>query len=106
MGSGFKPAEALYPIRSRGGTDFLADLAHDYQKTLNENSRTKEDHDLPAQAPAPRAWPAEIHPMLATLVDDPFSDSDWIFETKWTVFDRSVSSVAARRALCRGTRLR
>src|SRR5438045_3900074 len=33
--------------------------------------------------------PAEIHPMLATLVDDPFSDPDWIFETKWDGF-RSI----------------
>ncbi|HKY27617.1 MAG TPA: non-homologous end-joining DNA ligase [Pyrinomonadaceae bacterium] len=27
--------------------------------------------------------PAVINPMLATLVDRPFSDPDWIFETKW-----------------------
>ena len=27
--------------------------------------------------------PSQIKPMLATLVDDPFSDPDWIFETKW-----------------------
>jgi bifunctional non-homologous end joining protein LigD len=27
--------------------------------------------------------PAIINPMLATLVDDPFSDPDWLFETKW-----------------------
>ena len=27
--------------------------------------------------------PAMINPMLATLVDRPFSDPDWIFETKW-----------------------
>ena len=33
--------------------------------------------------------PDVIKPMLATLVDDPFSDSDWIFETKWDGF-RSV----------------
>src|SRR5258707_11569023 len=33
--------------------------------------------------------PAVIHPMLATLVDDPFSDPEWIFETKWDGF-RSV----------------
>src|ERR1700739_2781553 len=26
--------------------------------------------------------PSEIQPMLATLVDEPFSDPDWIFETK------------------------
>jgi len=27
--------------------------------------------------------PKVIKPMLATLVDDPFSDPDWLFETKW-----------------------
>jgi bifunctional non-homologous end joining protein LigD len=29
------------------------------------------------------AMPHVIHPMLATLVDKPFSDPDWLFETKW-----------------------
>ncbi len=29
------------------------------------------------------AMPAIINPMLATLIDRPFSDPDWIFETKW-----------------------
>ena len=33
--------------------------------------------------------PTVIHPMLATLVDEPFSDPEWIFETKWDGF-RSV----------------
>src|SRR6476659_9110499 len=33
--------------------------------------------------------PEEINPMLATLVDDPFSDPEWIYETKWDGF-RSV----------------
>ena len=33
--------------------------------------------------------PSIIKPMLATLVDDPFSDPDWIFETKWDGY-RSV----------------
>lgn len=27
--------------------------------------------------------PAIINPMLATLIDQPFSDPEWIFETKW-----------------------
>jgi bifunctional non-homologous end joining protein LigD len=30
--------------------------------------------------------PAVIHPMLATLVDEPFSHPDWVFETKWDGF--------------------
>lgn len=29
------------------------------------------------------AMPAVVKPMLATLVDDPFSDPEWLFETKW-----------------------
>ena len=33
--------------------------------------------------------PEVIHPMLATLVDEPFSDPAWVFETKWDGF-RSV----------------
>jgi bifunctional non-homologous end joining protein LigD len=36
--------------------------------------------------------PAVIKPMLATLVDEPFSDPEWIFETKWDGF-RSVCFV-------------
>ncbi|HEX3086832.1 MAG TPA: non-homologous end-joining DNA ligase [Pyrinomonadaceae bacterium] len=33
--------------------------------------------------------PSQIKPMLATLVDEPFSSPDWIFETKWDGY-RSV----------------
>src|SRR5205823_358350 len=29
------------------------------------------------------AMPHVVHPMLATLVDEPFDDDDWIFEIKW-----------------------
>src|SRR5215468_4998120 len=36
-----------------------------------------------------RSMPTIIRPMLATLVDEPFSDPEWIFETKWDGF-RSV----------------
>ena len=30
-----------------------------------------------------QAMPRSIHPMLATLVDDPFDDDQWLFEIKW-----------------------
>ena len=30
-----------------------------------------------------RPMPSAIHPMLATLVDEPFDDEDWLFEIKW-----------------------
>ena len=41
--------------------------------------------------------PAEIKPMLATLVDEPFSDPEWIFETKWDGF-RSVCFIGGGEA--------
>src|SRR5947207_8539745 len=41
--------------------------------------------------------PDVIHPMLATLVDEPFSDPEWIFETKWDGF-RSVCFIKNGRA--------
>ncbi|MFN2576470.1 MAG: non-homologous end-joining DNA ligase [Pyrinomonadaceae bacterium] len=41
--------------------------------------------------------PSEIHPMLATLVDDPFSDPEWIFETKWDGF-RSICFIKGSEA--------
>src|SRR5437763_16560311 len=56
------------------------------KKTANTKTNTL--------CPAARAarMPAEIRPMLATLVDDPFSDPEWVFETKWDGF-RSVCFV-------------
>ena len=41
--------------------------------------------------------PAIVHPMLATLVDEPFSDPNWVFETKWDGF-RSVCFVQNKKA--------
>jgi bifunctional non-homologous end joining protein LigD len=41
--------------------------------------------------------PAEIRPMLATLVDDPFSDPQWIFETKWDGF-RAICFISGGKA--------
>jgi bifunctional non-homologous end joining protein LigD len=36
---------------------------------------------VPGSRKAP--MPDQIQPMLATLVDEPFSDKEWIYETKW-----------------------
>src|ERR1700687_1396028 len=44
-------------------------------------AKTKAKHVCPGAERA--VMPKTIKPMLATLVDDPFSDPDWLFETKW-----------------------
>jgi bifunctional non-homologous end joining protein LigD len=36
-----------------------------------------------SSTPSKRAMPTEIHPMLATTVDEPFDSPDWLFEIKW-----------------------
>jgi bifunctional non-homologous end joining protein LigD len=43
------------------------------------------------------AMPRVIHPMLATLVDDPFEDQQWLFEIKWDGY-RAISFVRGGRA--------
>ena len=41
--------------------------------------------------------PEVIHPMLATLVEKPFSNPDWIYETKWDGF-RSICFIKGGQA--------
>jgi bifunctional non-homologous end joining protein LigD len=55
-----------------------------------KRNRTK-SRDL-CTAARKSSMPTMIRPMLATLVDEPFSDPQWIFETKWDGF-RSVCFV-------------
>src|SRR4029077_19419619 len=66
------------PSAHADGTDSI------YQMTRKRSGSTS----ICANARAARV-PSVIKPMLATLVDEPFSDPDWIFETKWDGF-RSV----------------
>lgn len=64
-------------------------------------TRKKVTSKRSASEPCPAArktrMPTVIHPMLATLVDDPFSNPEWIFETKWDGF-RSVCFVRKGKA--------
>ncbi len=56
-------------------------------RARKSSKRIKTNTVCPAARKA--RMPSIIKPMLATLVDDPFSDPEWIFETKWDGF-RSV----------------
>src|SRR3954470_1984069 len=61
------------------------------KKTAAKKSRTARPPKLaqPCAAARKARMPTIIQPMLATLVDEPFSNPGWIFETKWDGF-RSV----------------
>ena len=63
------------------------------RKPSTKKRSTKEQLTAAVCSAARKAhMPAIIHPMLATLVDEPFSDPEWIFETKWDGF-RSICFV-------------
>ena len=63
------------------------------QSTTKRSPAKKSQKPPPANVPSgicstarAASLPALIHPMLATLVDYPFSNPEWIFETKWDGF--------------------
>jgi bifunctional non-homologous end joining protein LigD len=63
------------------------------KKTKAPARKRSSSEDAPNSSEAPevgalkgaarRAMPAAIHPMLATPVDDPFDDPEWLYEIKW-----------------------
>lgn len=53
-------------------------------KTLLPDTKKTKKSGTPAMAGAKTApMPEIVKPMLATLVDEPFTDDDWLFEVKW-----------------------
>ncbi|MEJ6981454.1 DNA ligase D [Pedobacter sp. P351] len=70
---------------------------------LTEDEETKEFdlESLLKQAPKSKA-PADIKPMKATLVDEPFDDPDWLYEVKWdgyraiAVIDKNGAELISR----------
>lgn len=52
------------------------------EKLLNEPEESTDVTALLKKAPK-KKFPAGIKPMLATLVDEPFDDPDWVYEVKW-----------------------
>ena len=68
----------------------------DQSKSGNKSSPKKSLAIICPRARTAR-MPAVIQPMLATLVDAPFSNPEWIFETKWDGF-RAICFVERNHA--------
>ncbi len=67
---------------------------HIPKRTTNEAIAAQ----LEALADAHRGpMPAAIHPMLATLVEEPFDDDQWLFEVKWDGY-RAVTFIKDGKA--------
>jgi bifunctional non-homologous end joining protein LigD len=62
--------------------------------------KSKDDHSAAENSEPPKTshrkrkdkMPHHLRPMLATLVEDPFDDSDWIFEVKWDGY-RAITEI-------------
>jgi bifunctional non-homologous end joining protein LigD len=67
------------------------------KRVANKAAVAKKTSTKPCAKARAARMPDVIHPMLATLVDEPFSDPDWVFETKWDGF-RSVCYLQNGRA--------
>jgi len=70
----------------------LAKLDKSKTRTVKPAASTSKAKKLVSSATSPteslqgavrKPMPAAIHPMLATPVDKPFDDPDWLFEIKW-----------------------
>jgi len=62
------------------------------------SNKNLEDSESKSIKTAPKAaMPTNVKPMLATLIDEPFDSSDWLYEIKWDGY-RSVGSWDGKRA--------
>ena len=79
----------------------LDDLAQNPRAKTWQSNRTK---DTPAKkaivkkAASADPIPHDVKPMLATLVDKPFDDPDWLFEVKWDGY-RAILEIDAAGAV-------
>ncbi len=53
------------------------------QKQSKSSASSASSAVLVSSGPVRRPMPNAIHPMLATSIDKPFDDPDWLFEIKW-----------------------
>jgi bifunctional non-homologous end joining protein LigD len=65
----------------------------DYKTKSNKNKI----HIRESKSTANEEFPTKIKPMLATAVNEPFDDKDWVFEVKWDGVGRSAINILSRQ---------
>ncbi|HTS07310.1 MAG TPA: non-homologous end-joining DNA ligase [Candidatus Eisenbacteria bacterium] len=60
-----------------------ADKHSSEKKSLKSSAASAASALVVSNAPAKRAMPTAIYPMLAESIEKPFDDKDWLFEIKW-----------------------
>jgi len=78
-------AETLAKLDKKQRTETIAKKAAPKRKKATSRQQTSSVSSVvrDLSAAVRNAMPASIHPMLATPVEKPFDDSEWLFEIKW-----------------------
>ena len=72
----------------------LSDLAKDPKAPHWISNRPESSTKARESAkPAAAKLPSDVHTMLATAVDEPFDDKNWLFELKWDGY-RALATIA------------
>src|SRR5262245_26250494 len=78
------PRKPAHPASRRVRQRSTGSAARSLSARSVARHRGSENNDIQVPEGArPAAMPRLVNPMLATLVDEPFSSRDWIYETKW-----------------------
>lgn len=70
-------------------------------RSVKSGKQVDEIGSAPVTVPDATAYPKQaspwpVHPMLCTLIDEPFDNSDWLFEIKWDGY-RAIGSKKAKQ---------
>jgi len=89
-----KPKDATSdspPARASSGKKSAKGAARK-TRTAKADKTSDDDHLAGIRGARETSMPRSIHPMLATLIDEPFDDPEWLFEIKWDGY-RSVAFI-------------
>src|SRR5215813_8894881 len=79
-----KPSSAGAAASARKSTSAKQAKSATVSRKATATSSKKKDFALDeVKGATKQPMPRQIHPMLATLVDDAFDDPDWLYEIKW-----------------------
>src|SRR6267143_1929889 len=75
--------DSSWNIDEHDGSALTGRTLEEIKEELAPKRRANPIHPAELQGARKGAMPSRVEPMLATLADRPFSDSNWLFEIKW-----------------------
>ncbi|PYU69943.1 MAG: DNA ligase D [Acidobacteria bacterium] len=75
--------DSTWNIEEHDGSVLTGRTLEEIAQELPPKRRATPIHAAELQGARKSAMPSRVEPMLATLIDRPFSDPNWLFEIKW-----------------------